>query len=215
MNTSTEIYTFLDLMGTFVFALSGAVAAREKGLDIFGIFAIAFIVACGGGIIRDLCISAIPPVGLTNVLYLMMVFAATLLVIVFYQVISILKHPVLLFDALGLSVFTVSGASKVIDFGHNYELAIFLGTVTAVGGGVIRDMLLSRIPVILKKEIYASAAMLGAAIVVAGDYLSIPKEIASTGAIVICFGLRFSGLYFHLNLPSFRGNESEDADKQQ
>ncbi|HET7897656.1 MAG TPA: TRIC cation channel family protein, partial [Flavisolibacter sp.] len=159
MNSANAIYTFLDLIGTFVFALSGAVAARQKGLDVFGIFSIAFTVACGGGIIRDLCIGAIPPAGLTNWLYFVMVLGATLAALGFYGVVSKLNHPVLLFDALGLSVFAIAGARKAIAFGHNYEVAVLLGTVTAVGGGVIRDILLARIPVILRKEIYASAAM--------------------------------------------------------
>jgi uncharacterized membrane protein YeiH len=209
INTANTIYTFIDLVGTFVFALSGAVAAKQKGLDVFGIFSMAFTVACGGGIIRDLCIGAIPPAGLTNWFYLMMVFAATIISIGFYRIVNFLNQPVLLFDALGLSVFAVSGARKAIAFGHNYEVAILLGTVTAVGGGVIRDILLARIPVILKKEIYASAAMIGAVIVVAGDYLRYSRETVSVVAIVVCFSLRFLGLNFHWNLPSFKGEETE------
>lgn len=205
----SNIYTFLDLMGTFVFAISGAVAARQKGLDIFGIFSIAFTVACGGGIIRDICIGAIPPAGLTNWHYLTMVFAAALMVIGFYRLVNYLNQPVLLFDALGLSVFAVTGARKAIAFGHNYEVAVLLGIVTAVGGGAIRDILLDRIPVILTKEIYASAAMVGAMIVVAGDYFSYPRETVSIIAIVVCFGLRFLGLHFHWNLPSFGDKEIE------
>src|SRR6476469_4325688 len=110
INTVNNIYTFLDLVGTFIFALSGAVAAKQKGLDIFGIFSIAFTAACGGGIIRDICIGAIPPAGLTNWLYLVLVFAATLIAISFYRWLNILNQPVLLFDALGLSVFTIAGA---------------------------------------------------------------------------------------------------------
>jgi uncharacterized membrane protein YeiH len=203
MNSVSTIYPFLDLLGTFVFALSGAVAARQRQLDVFGIFSIAFSVACGGGIIRDLCIGVLPPVGLTNWLYLVMVVAAVLLTIGFYRVVNILNQPVLLFDALGLSVFAVAGAQKAIASGSNYEVAILLGIVTAVGGGVIRDVLLTRIPVILQKEIYASAAMVGAMIIVAGDYLHYPKEMVSIVAIVCCFSLRFLALHFHLNLPSF------------
>ena len=203
ITTTSNIYTFLDLVGTFVFALSGAVAARQKGLDIFGIFSLAFTVACGGGIIRDLCIGAVPPAGLTDGLYLVMVLAATLICIGGYGLVKLLKHPVMVFDALGLSVFAATGARKSIVFGHDYEVAILLGIVTAVGGGVIRDVLLDRVPVILKKEIYASAAMVGAAIVVAGDYLHFSREAVSATAIVVCFGLRFLGMHFHWNLPSF------------
>ena len=212
MTSASNIYTFLDLVGTFVFALSGAVAARQKGLDIFGIFSLAFTVACGGGIIRDLCIGVVPPAGLTNGLYLVIVLAATVTSIGFYGLVKTLYQPVLLFDALGLSVFAVTGARKSIVFGHDYEVAILLGIVTAVGGGVIRDILLARIPVILKKEIYASAAMVGAALVVAGDYWGFAKEVVSVTAIIICFGLRFLGLYFHWNLPSFRDREMKKED---
>lgn len=214
MNEENTIYTFLDLVGTFVFALSGAVAARQKGLDIFGVFSVAFMVACGGGIIRDWCIGAIPPAGITNGLYLVMVITAAIITIGFYRIVKVLNQPVLLFDALGLSVFAVSGARKVIAFGHNYEVAILLGTVTAVGGGVIRDVLLGRVPVILRKEIYASAAMMGAAIVVAGDYLRYSRETVAAIAIVVCFSLRFLGLHFHLNLPSFGDKETEKEEQQ-
>ncbi|HEU5148722.1 MAG TPA: trimeric intracellular cation channel family protein [Chryseosolibacter sp.] len=204
-----DIYKFLDVLGTFVFALSGAVAARERGLDVFGIFFIAFTVACGGGIIRDLCIGAIPPAGLTNWPYLATVIAATFLAIGFYNTVNTFNRPVLLFDAVGLSVFAVSGASKAIVYGHNYEVAILLGTITAVGGGMLRDILLGRIPVILQKEIYASAAMAGALIVVLGDYFTYDKETISAIAIAVCFTLRFLSLKFHWNLPAFREKKSE------
>jgi uncharacterized membrane protein YeiH len=209
INAVPDIYKLLDLIGTFVFAISGAVAAKQKGLDIFGIFVIAFTVACGGGIIRDLCIGAVPPAGLTNWQYIATAFAATIICIGFYKIVNILNHPVLVFDALGLSVFAVAGARKAIVFGHNYEVAILLGVVTAVGGGVLRDVLLARIPVILKKEIYASAAMVGATIVVAGQYLGYPKGWVSVTAILVCFGLRFLGLHFHWNLPSFSNEETK------
>src|SRR3954470_4545031 len=101
IDNANTIYTFLDLIGTFVFALSGAVAARQKGLDIFGIFSLAFTVACGGGIISDLCIGAIRAACLTNWLYLLMVLMATIIGIGFSRIVILLNHPVLLFDALG------------------------------------------------------------------------------------------------------------------
>lgn len=209
ISSANDIYKLLDLVGTFVFAVSGAVAAKQKGLDLFGIFVIAFTAACGGGIIRDVCIGAIPPAGLTNWLYIVTALAATIISISFYRIVNILNQPVLIFDALGLSVFTVAGARKAIVFGHNYEVAILLGIVTAVGGGVLRDILLARVPVILKKEIYALAAMVGAIIVVAGQYFGYPEGWASIAAIAVCFGLRFLGLHFGWDLPSFSNNEPE------
>lgn len=209
LTSPDNIYRLLDLTGTFVFAISGAVSARQKGLDIFGIFAIAFTVAGGGGIIRDLCIGAIPPAALVNWEYPVIAMIATIISSGFYRIVTRLNQPVLLFDALGLSVFAVAGAQKAIAFGHNYQAAILLGMVTAVGGGVLRDVLLSRVPVILKKEIYASAAMIGAMIVVAGDYLGYSNEPVSIVAIVTCFAIRFLSLHFHWNLPSFADRNKE------
>jgi uncharacterized membrane protein YeiH len=121
-----------------------------------------------------------------------------------------LNQPVLLFDALGLSVFAVSGARKALIFQHNYEVAILLGIVTAVGGGVIRDILLERIPVILRKEIYASAALIGASIIVLGEYFHFQSEIVSTIAITVCFVLRLLSLQFHWNLPTFNNRKQKD-----
>ncbi|MES2004818.1 MAG: trimeric intracellular cation channel family protein [Bacteroidota bacterium] len=204
MDKLHTLYTFLDLAGTFVFAISGAAAAKQRGLDLFGICAIAFTVACGGGIIRDLCIGAIPPAGLTNWYYLVAAIIATGMTVGLYPFLQRLYQPVLLFDALGLSLFAVTGAQKSLAYGHNAEVAILLGITTAVGGGVLRDILLNRIPVILEKEIYASAALIGALIVVLGDYLQwLSSDWFSIIALIICFGLRLLALRYHWNLPVY------------
>ncbi len=199
------LYNFLDLAGTFVFAISGATAARQRGLDLFGICAIAFTVACGGGIIRDICIGAIPPAGLTHWPYLATSLIATAMTVGLYPLVQRLNHPVLFFDALGLSLFAVTGAQKSLAFGHNAEVAVLLGITTAVGGGVLRDVLLNRIPLILEKEIYASAALLGALIVVLGNYTQwLPRDWVSLLAIVVCFSLRLLALRYHWNLPVYK-----------
>ena len=204
MDKLHSLYNFLDLAGTFAFAISGAVAAKQRGLDLFGICAIAFIVACGGGIIRDLCIGAIPPAGLTNWHYLVAAIGAAGMTIGLYSFVRRLNHPVLLFDALGLSMFAVTGAEKSLAYGHNTEVAVLLGITTAVGGGVLRDILLNRIPVILQKEIYASAALIGALIVVLGNSLKWPSDDwISLIALTICFGLRLLALRYHWNLPVY------------
>jgi len=214
MNNLYTFYNFLDLAGTFAFAISGAVAAKQRKLDLFGIVAIAFVVACGGGIIRDLCIGAIPPTGLTDWRYLAVSIIAALAIIWLDKWVVRLNHPVLLFDAIGLSFFAVAGARKALDFGHNAEVAILLGMVTAVGGGILRDVLLNRIPVVLEKEIYASAALVGSLIVVVGSYFGWPNDWVSLAAIFTCFGLRFLALRFHWNLPVFQDKklpiDSED-----
>ncbi len=197
-----SFYYILELAGTFAFAISGAVAARQRGLDLFGICALAFTVACGGGIIRDLCIGAIPPAGLKNWEYLVVAVAAAGLTVGLYPIVQRLKRPVRFFDSVGLSLFAVTGAQKALAYGHNGEVAILLGITTAVGGGVLRDILLNRIPVILEKEIYASAALVGAVIVVLGDYFNwLSSEWVSIIALTTCFILRVLALRFHWNLP--------------
>jgi len=211
MDKLHSLYYLLDLAGTFAFAISGATAARQRGLDLFGICAIAFTVACGGGIIRDICIGAIPPAGLSNWRYLSTAMIAAGMTIGLYPLVRKLNQPVLLFDALGLSLFAITGAQKSLAFGHNAEVAVLLGITTAVGGGVLRDILLNRIPLILEKEIYASAALTGAIIVVLGDYFNwLSSDWISMIALVTCFGLRMLALRYHWNLPVYSNNKAEE-----
>lgn len=208
MDELHTLYYFLDLAGTFVFAISGAVASKQRGLDLFGICAIAFTVACGGGIIRDLCIGAIPPTGISDWKYLLTAILAAAMTISLYRLVLLLNHPVLFFDALGLSLFAVTGAQKSLAYGHNAEVAILLGITTAVGGGVLRDILLNRIPVILEKEIYASAALIGALIMVLGDHFKwLSSDLTSIIALIVCFGLRLLSLRYHWNLPVYSDNK--------
>ena len=203
MDKLHSLYYFLDLAGTFAFAISGATAAKQRGLDLFGIFAIAFLVACGGGIIRDLCIGAIPPGGLTNWHYLAVAILATALTVGIYSLVQKLHRPVILFDALGLSLFAITGAQKTLSYGHNAQVAVLLGITTAVGGGVLRDVMLNRIPVILEREIYASAALIGAAVVVAGNYFNwISADLASILGLLVCVGLRMLALKYQWNMPA-------------
>ena len=197
------LFKLLDLAGTFAFAISGAVAARQKKLDLFGIITIAYMVACGGGILRDLCIGAIPPAGLADWRYLALALAASVLAIAVYPVLQRLDHPVQMFDALGLGFFAVFGAHKALAYGHNVQVAIVLGVVSAVGGGAMRDVLLNRTPLILRKEIYASAALLAATLQVSGEQLELPAEWLPWFGIVLCFGLRYLAMRYHWNLPRF------------
>lgn len=197
------LFTLLDIAGTFVFALSGAVAAKQRNLDLFGIVTIAFTVACGGGVIRDLCIGAVPPLGLSNWHYLAVSTIAALLVIRAHRLVMQLKQPVLFFDAVGLGLFAAAGAHKSLLQVHNAEAAILLGMITGVGGGVLRDMLLNRVPVILQKEIYASAALIGAAFEVIGELQHWSTQWVPWVAISLCYGLRYLALHYHWNLPTF------------
>lgn len=197
------VYAFLDLVGTFAFAVSGAVAARQKRLDLFGVASVAFTVACGGGILRDVCIGATPPVGLSDWRYLAVSLAASALAIIAYPQVRRLRQPVLFFDAIGLGLFAVSGAEKSLVYGQSVELAIILGTVSAVGGGVMRDVLLSRVPAILEKDIYALAALLGAAVQVGFIYAGWIDWWTPWFATAVCVLVRLASLYFGWRLPVF------------
>ena len=196
-------FTALDMLGTFAFAISGAVAARQKRLDLFGVLSIAYIVACGGGVMRDVAIGAIPPAGLSDWRYLAVAVLASLLTIACYPLVKRMTNPVQLFDALGLGFFAVFGAHKSLVYGHNIEVAVMLGVTAAVGGGVLRDVLLNRTPLILRKEIYASAALVAAVIQVLGDTFAWPQQWVPWVGIVICFALRYLSLRYRWNLPRF------------
>jgi uncharacterized membrane protein YeiH len=204
------LFVLLDLTGTLVFAISGAIAAKQRNLDLFGIIAIAFVVACSGGIVRDVCIGAVPPAGLSNWHYLAASIVAASMTIFAYPQVRRLKHPVLWFDAIGLGLFAVSGAHKALAYGHNAEVAILLGMGTAVGGGILRDMLLARVPVILQREIYASAALLGAAIQVTFEHLGLSQPWTPWVATFACVGLRLMSIRFHWQLPTFARRKVKD-----
>lgn len=195
------VFVIVDLLGTFAFAISGALAADEGQLDLFGVFVIAYVTACGGGIVRDLCIGAVPPAGISDWRYLACSALAAILTIWGSPLVNRLRQPVLFFDALGLGFFAVFGAHKALSFGHNVEVAIMLGTVTAVGGGAIRDVLLNRVPIILRKEIYAIAALLGAMTQVLGEHLGWVVVLTPWFGSLICVTIRLLALRYSWSLP--------------
>jgi uncharacterized membrane protein YeiH len=207
-----RLFIFLELAGTFAFAISGAVAARKRGLDWFGVIAIAFAVACGGGVLRDLCIGSVPPAGLTDWRYLAVATTAAVLAMAANAWVVRLAHPVTFFDSLGLGLFAVTGAQKTMMLGHNAELAVLLGVVSAVGGGVTRDVLLNRVPVILQREIYALAALVGAGIEVAGARLEWFPSGRTWVALLACFALRYVSLHYKWSLPRASGHDGNDSD---
>jgi uncharacterized membrane protein YeiH len=199
------LFNAVDMAGTFAFAISGATAAKRRGLDLFGILVITYVTACGGGIARDLCIGAVPPAGLADWRYLVTAVVAALLTVAAYPWVTRLAMPVRVFDALGLGLFAVYGAHKALALGHNAQVAILVGLLTAVGGGMARDVLLTRVAIVLQKEIYASAALGAAALAVIGDRLGWSMLWSTWLPIVLCIGLRLLSLRYHWNLPTFGG----------
>lgn len=196
-----NLFVLVDLLGTFAFAVSGALAAGQRRLDLFGVLAISYLTACGGGFVRDLCLGSLPPVAISDWRYLATSALAAGMAIWARPVIEHLKHPIVFFDALGLGFFAVIGAHKALLFGHNVEVAIILGMVTAVGGGVARDVMLNRVPIILEKEIYAVAALVGSTTQVLGQLMEWRLAVTPWLGALICVAIRLLSLRYSWRLP--------------
>jgi uncharacterized membrane protein YeiH len=191
-----------DLGGTFVFALSGATAGVKHRLDLFGVLVLSFAAGNSGGIARDVMIGAHPPAAISDWRYIAVSMLAGLVTFYWYRSINRLSSPVLIFDAAGLALFAVSGAGKALAFGVGPVAATLLGMLTAIGGGMVRDILVMEIPTVLRTELYALAALIGAAVVVLGRMLHFPSSIAAIAGAVLCFGLRFMAMRRGWQLPT-------------
>lgn len=191
----------LDLAGTFVFALSGAVAGVKRRLDLFGVLVLSFVAANTGGIVRDILIGAIPPGAISDWRYLSVSLVAGLVTFYFPSAIIQRWNPVLLFDAAGLALFAVSGAHKALVYGLNPVMATLLGMLTGIGGGIARDVLLAEIPTVLRSDLYAIAALLGAAIVVIANILQLSSGVAALVGAGLCFALRVLAIRHGWQLP--------------
>lgn len=194
----------LDLVGTFVFALSGALGGARRRLDIFGVLVLSFVAANSGGIVRDLLIGATPPAAIGDWRYLAVSLLAGIAVFYWSPRIEKLRNPVLLFDAAGLALFCVAGAQKALVHGLQPVSAALLGMLTGIGGGVARDVLLSEVPAVLRSDIYAVAALAGAAVVVAGDALHLQSTPTALAGAALCFGLRMAAIRLGWHLPVAR-----------
>ncbi|HEX9115682.1 MAG TPA: trimeric intracellular cation channel family protein [Anaerolineae bacterium] len=191
----------VDLVGTFVFALSGAAAGIRHRLDLFGVLVLSFVAATAGGMARDLLIGAVPPAAISDLRYIFVPIVAGLVMFWLPGTVSRYRHIVALFDAAGLALFAVSGAHKALDFGLNPVAAALLGMLTGIGGGIARDMLVSEIPSLLRRELYAVAGLAGATVVVAGSWLRLPSAPVAAVAALLCFGLRVVAIRRRWNLP--------------
>ncbi|GEJ55485.1 trimeric intracellular cation channel family protein [Anaeromyxobacter diazotrophicus] len=191
----------LDLGGTFVFALSGAAAAVKHRLDVFGALVLSLVAASSGGIVRDVLIGAVPPAALDDWRYVAISLLAGLVVLLRHSAVERLRNPVQLFDAAGLALFAVAGAHKALVFHLGPLSAALLGMVSGIGGGIVRDLLVTEVPAVLHAEIYAVAALAGATVVVVGSRLGIPSPVATTVGALLCFGLRFLALRRRWRLP--------------
>lgn len=166
-NYISENFLFIqDLIGTAVFAISGALAAKEHKMDIFGMFVVAFVTGMGGGTLRDMMIGSTPVFWMKQPIYIMFINLGVLWVILFHRRMEYFRKSLLLFDTIGLSVFTIIGVEKGLSFGLHPSIAIGLGAITGCFGGVIRDILCNQVPLILQKEIYATPCLFGGIVLV-------------------------------------------------
>lgn len=196
-------FKVVNVTGLLAFAMSGAVAAIKRGADIFGVLMLSLVASTFGGIFRDILLGDLPPAVMRSHLPIVMSVAAGLLTYFCYSVVNKLNNPIEFFDALGLGVFAVLGANKAMIYGISPVWSIGLGMLTAVGGGAMRDVLLAQVPIIFRTEIYATAAFLGALIMVLGR-LWFPGEeklVMLFGASV-CSSLRLVALHYRWNMYS-------------
>jgi uncharacterized membrane protein YeiH len=200
----------LDFAGTFVFAISGAMAGVRRRLDLFGVLVLSFAAANTGGILRDVLIGAVPPVAVEDWRYAAVALLAGVITFFGSELVERLHHPVLLFDAAGLALFAVAGTEKALTYGLHPAPAAFLGMLTGIGGGMARDILLAEIPLVLRSELYAIAGLAGATIVVLGDRLHLSSTLATVTGAALCFSLRVVAVRRGWHLPiAGRGEPGE------
>lgn len=198
------ILTLLDFFGVAVFAVSGSLAAGRKQMDLFGVVVLATVTALGGGTIRDMVLSKGSVFWVSEPSYLI---AAALAAIVTFFTIRFFQLPdrlLLVADAIGLAVFTVIGTEMTLAAGFSEIIAIVMGMISGTFGGIIRDVLSNEIPLIFRKEIYASASLAGAAMFWLLTSVFGEREIAVLISIVVTLGLRIAGTYWGLSLPTFQ-----------
>jgi uncharacterized membrane protein YeiH len=194
----------IDVLGTAAFAISGASLAIEKRLDVFGIIILAFATAIGGGTLRDLLLGDLPVAWMRNELAIGVILLSAVGTMLFQGQIKKLTNTLFLFDSLGLGLFTIIGIQKGMDYGFSPGMAIALGTITGCFGGVIRDVLLNNVPVIFRKEIYASACIAGGLAFFLLLWVGIHERAAQVSCILVTVLIRIIAVRFHLSLPPIK-----------
>ncbi|WP_027124659.1 trimeric intracellular cation channel family protein [Gelidibacter mesophilus] len=200
----------LDILGTIAFAISGVSVAMSKKMDPFGVLIIAFVTAAGGGTLRDILIGLTPVTWMTNMTYVYVIFGATVFTIIFKQKINYLRTSLLLFDSIGIGLYTVVGIEKGLTAGLHPIICISLGTITACFGGVIRDILSNEIPVIFRtKEIYATACILGGITYFLLRRFPIEDNVIFMIAGAVVISVRLIALKFNISLPNLYKSDNK------
>lgn len=198
----------LDLVGITVFAITGALVAVRKGLDVFGVLVLAGTTGLGGGFLRDVLIDATPPAALEDWRYLVVPVVAGTVSFFYHPVLGRVERSVNVLDAFGLGLFCVTGALKAMDYGLGPAPAALMGMVTGIGGGVIRDLLAGRVPAVFRGELYATPALAGAIVVVAGTHLDLPLGVVVVTGGGLCTTWRLLAIWRHWQAPIATGSAS-------
>ncbi len=191
----------LDLLGTFAFAISGALAGVYKKMDLYGVIVLGMVTAVGGGTLRDVLIGRVPPFIFSDYSYLALALAGSLLAFYFHKLVTRGQRVLLLMDALGLSTFTVIGTSVALEHGLGYPGAVMMGAMTATAGGMVRDLLRQEIPLVLTREIYASACLVGGVVFCLCDVLGVVRGINLLVAGIVVFLIRWFAIRKGWKLP--------------
>lgn len=193
-----------ELLGTFFFAISGALAIQDRHDDLFGAGFTGFVTAIGGGTLRDIMLGSYPLVWIQDIFFLYAILAGVLIAYIFFTALMRLKRTFLFFDSLGISFFTILGVEKALSLGVRPEIAAIMGMFTAIMGGVIRDVLTNEIPVLFRKEIYATACLAGAILYLILFKAGVDRDVNLIVSIVLIFLIRVLAVKYKLALPNFR-----------
>jgi uncharacterized membrane protein YeiH len=197
-----------DLVGIFVFAISGALVAVRREMDVFGVLVLAGTTGLGGGFLRDVLIDATPPAALADWRYLLVPVAAGLLTFRLHPAVSRMERTVNVFDAFGLGLFCVTGALKAVSYGLGPVPAMLMGVVTGLGGGMARDVLAQRLPIVFRGELYATPALAGAGVAVVGARLGLPTLVVAVAGAGLCTTWRLMAMWRRWQAPRPRGPAS-------
>jgi uncharacterized membrane protein YeiH len=200
----------LDLLGTAAFAVSGALAGVRRDMDLFGVLLLGLVTATGGGTLRDLFLGDTPPFIFKDETYLWVSIFFSLIVFLWHRRMGFLQHPLLYFDAVGLGTFVVIGTGKAIEFQMGFFGSVMMGVMTATAGGIVRDMLSSRVPLVLHREVYASACLAGGALLYLLQFTPLTRSWSLLIAALTVIGLRLMAIHYNWSLP--KASPPSDAD---
>lgn len=199
-----DLIYILDIIGTFAFAISGALVASKKDFDLFGVIIIAFVTAVGGGMTRDVLINAHPINWIGDLNYIWTILAAVVFTFLFKSKIAPLSKTMFLFDTIGIGVFTLLGTQKGLSYDLHPFIAVVMGMVSSVIGGVIRDVLTNEVPLIFKKEIYASACLAGGTVYLITNHFELSENFQFIATVLTVIIIRLLAVRYHLQLPKIK-----------